>query len=429
MNLRKITDSALARDSFWAVVGNGLGNAFLLLAGIFIARFLGKDLYGEYGVVKTTMMYSATFATFGLGITSTKFLSEYLQQKKQYALSIMRDSLRVTFVFSVCIAVLILLVAPYLSNYLKHPSLALAFRMLSGIIVFKALVTTQQGILAGLHAFRAAGINNILAGVSMLVLSVPLTYWFGLRGALGALMASQVIACILNYFSIRRCRAALVEKQQTDHSFVRELVSFSFPIALQESSFTICSWLGIMLLTRYATVGDVGIFTACLQWNVIIMMIPTLLSNVVLAHLSGTTHHSETHKATMRRMLLVNVVCAVLPFVVIYPLSGYISQLYGSEFDTMTSVLRILLLDALLFSVTTVFKSEYIAQGHNWLLFTVRAVKDVLLVVLAYFLLTGSLSLPGAVCYATAYIASSVLYLLLIVGIYFASGMHRTRNA
>lgn len=429
MNLRKITDSALARDSFWAVVGNGLGNAFLLLAGIFIARLLGKDLYGEYGVVKTTMMYSATFATFGLGITSTKFLSEYLQQRRQYALAIMRDSLRVTFVFSLLIAILIFLSAPYLSAYLHHPSLSLAFRMLSGIIVFKALVTTQQGILAGLHAFRAAGINNILAGMSMLLMSVPLTYWWGLRGALGALMASQVIACILNYVSIRRCRAALVEEQQTDHSFVRELVSFSFPIALQESSFTICSWLGIMLLTRYATVGDVGIFTACLQWNVIIMMIPTLLSNVVLAHLSGTTHHSETHKATMRRMLLVNVVCAVLPFVVIYPLSGYISQLYGSEFDTMTSVLRILLLDALLFSITTVFKSEYIAQGHNWLLFTVRAVKDVLLVVLAYFLLTGSLSLPGAVCYATAYIASSVLYLLLIVGIYFVHGMHRTRNA
>lgn len=95
----------------------------------------------------------------------------------------------------------------------------------------------------------------------------------------------------------------------------------------------------------------------------------------------------------------------------------------------MTSVLRILLLDALLFSITTVFKSEYIAQGHNWLLFAVRAVKDGLLVVLAYFLLTGSLSLPGAVCYATAYIASSVLYLLLIVGIYFAYGMHRTQNA
>ena len=430
MNLRKITDSALARDSFWAVVGNGLGNAFLLLAGIFIARMLGKDLYGEYGVVKTTMMYSATFATFGLGITSTKFLSEYLQQRRQYALSIMRDSLRVTLAFSLLIAVLIFLSAPYLSAYLHHPSLSLAFRMLSGIIVFKALVTTQQGILAGLHAFRAAGINNILAGVSMLLLCVPLTYWWGLRGALGALMASQVIACALNYASIRRFRASLIQEPQEQGSFVRELVSFSFPIALQESSFTVCSWLGIMLLTRYSTVGDVGIFTASLQWNVIIMLIPTLLSNVVLAHLSGTTHNQQTHKTTMRRMLLVNIVCAVLPFLVIYPLCGYISLLYGNDFDTMTSVLRILLLDALLFSITTVFKSEYIAQGHNWLLFAVRAVKDTLLVVLAYVLLRGgALPWSGAVCYAAAYIASSLLYLLLIVGLYFAYRMHDTQNS
>ena len=74
MNIQRITNSVLARDSFWAVVGNGLGNAFLLLAGIFIARLFGKDLYGEYGVVKKKKMYYAKFDTFGLGITSTKLL-------------------------------------------------------------------------------------------------------------------------------------------------------------------------------------------------------------------------------------------------------------------------------------------------------------------------------------------------------------------
>ncbi len=427
VSLQKIKDSTLARDSFWAIMGNGMGNAFLLLAGILIARFLGKDLYGEYGVVKTTMMYSATFATFGLGITSTKFLSEYLQQKKEYALSIMRDSLRITLIFSVFIAIIILLIAPMLSHYLKRPALTLAFQMLSGIIIFKALVTTQQGILAGLHAFRTAGINNILAGISMLVLSTPLTYFFGLRGALGALMASQIIACALNYFSIRRCRRLLLAgTEQKERSFARDLIAFSFPIALQESSFTLCSWFGILILTRYSTVGDVGIFTAALQWNVIIMLIPTLLSNVVLAHLSGTTHDGISHRTTMQRMLIVNVVCSVVPFVIIYPLSGYISMLYGSDFNAMSAVLRILLIDALLFSITTVFKSEYIAQGHNWLLFSVRAIKDVLLVALAYILLTDVGIWSGAVCYAVAYICSSVAYLTLIVGLYFGFKMNKT---
>ena len=69
---QKIKTNKLAKDSFWSIFGNGLGNLLLLIAGIIIARFLGKDLYGEYGIVKTTMFYIAAFSTFGLGYTSTK---------------------------------------------------------------------------------------------------------------------------------------------------------------------------------------------------------------------------------------------------------------------------------------------------------------------------------------------------------------------
>jgi O-antigen/teichoic acid export membrane protein len=43
----KILQSKLFKDSFWAVFGNGFGNALMLFSGIIIARLLGKDLYGE----------------------------------------------------------------------------------------------------------------------------------------------------------------------------------------------------------------------------------------------------------------------------------------------------------------------------------------------------------------------------------------------
>ena len=41
---KKLIQSKLAKDSFWAVFGNGFGNALLLLAGIIIARLFGMDL-------------------------------------------------------------------------------------------------------------------------------------------------------------------------------------------------------------------------------------------------------------------------------------------------------------------------------------------------------------------------------------------------
>lgn len=416
----RLRNSALARDSFWAIVGNGLGNGLLLLAGLLIARMLGADLYGEYGVVKSTMVYSATFATFGLGITATKFLSDYVRQNRTRALAVIRDSLRITLAFSSLIALALFVGARWIAVWQHAEGLALALRMLSVIIIIRAMTTTEQGILAGLGDFKVIGINNILSGLSMLLLAVGFTYLWSLMGALMALLISQLVGMVLNTLAVRRyCRQLLSEVQPDSNSSVKELLSFSLPIAMQECLYSACNWLGIMVLNLYATEGDVGIFTASIQWNIIIMMIPTLLANVVLAHLSGTIHDEAAHQNTMRKLLLVNEACAIIPFVLIYPLAGFIASLYGPGFENMTVVLHILLFDALLYSVTTVFKSEFLASGHNWWLFTLRAIKDMLLVVVAYLLLTN---VPdgwsGAECYATAYISSSVCYLLLTVGIY-----------
>ena len=71
----RILQSKLLKDSFWALIGNGVGDFLLLVSGILIARFLGRDLYGEYGVVKTNMFYMAGFSTFGLVYSSTRYIS------------------------------------------------------------------------------------------------------------------------------------------------------------------------------------------------------------------------------------------------------------------------------------------------------------------------------------------------------------------
>lgn len=421
--LDKIRNSRLAQDSFWAVGGNGIANGLFLLAGIAIARLLGKDLYGEYGVVKTTMFYSATFATFGLGITATKFIAQYLQGNRAATLSIIRDAQRITLCFSLFLAAILFVGAPWLADYLHAANLSLSMRMLSCIIVFKALSTTQQGILSGLHAFREAGINNLLSGLAMLLLSAPLTYLFGLRGALSSLLLAQVLLFLVNYRSIRRvCHRDFVDADPGE-SQVGALLRFSFPIALQESSFTLCSWLGIMVLTKFATVGDVGIFTASLQWNVIIMLIPQLLTNVVLAHLSETS--GATHSALLKRLLLINFVCSLLPFIVVYPASPLIAAFYGHEFGSMIAVLHILLFDALIYSITTVFKSELIATGHNWLLFGIRLTKDILLLGLGYLFITHHIATDGASCYAIAYIASSIAFFIMTITAYLALHLHR----
>uniref|UniRef100_UPI0040287278 oligosaccharide flippase family protein n=1 Tax=Prevotella sp. TaxID=59823 RepID=UPI0040287278 len=411
-----LLNSKLFRDSFWAVFGNGIGNALMLLAGILIARFLGKDLYGEYGVVKTTMFYIASFATFGLGFTSTKYIAQYMNDKKDYVRCIVKDSLVITFSFSILIALTLIVFSAPLANYVNEPGLKIAFQALAVVVVFKAITTTQIGILAGLKDFKISARNSFLSGIFMLVLCVPLTFFGGLKGSLLALLSSQAFNALLNYCTIRKMTKSLTE--QKNKGFKKELILFSFPVALQESSFTVCHWTAVMLLTKYASVGELGLYSAGAQWNSIVLMIPSLLSNVVLSYLSGSVNDEIQHDKMVNRMLLINFATTMIPFVGVYVFANFIASFYGSSFVGLPELMRVMVFTTILESCTSVFKSELMAQGKTWLLFTLRFFRDFVFVSIVYYILAIHATNNGAISYAWCSVVVSLGFFLIMWIIY-----------
>ena len=404
----RLLGSRLFKDSFWAVFGNGMGNAMMLLAGILIARLLGKDLYGEYGVVKSTMFYVASFATFGLGFTSTKFIAQYVTDQKQYVKAIMRDSITITLAFSGTIAVLLIVFAQQLADYVEAPSLKLAFQALAGVIVFKAMTTTQIGLLSGHKEFKKTARNSVASGVFLLIICVPFTYFGGLKGSLLALMSSQAFNAFINYCTIRKITKKLPD--QENKSFKKELISFSFPVALQESSYTISHWGAIMFLTKLSSMGEVGLYTASSQWLVIITMIPALLSNVVLSYLYSSVSNKASHSRTIRLMLAVNLVCTLIPFVIVFIFSNFISSFYGETFSDMGNLLRLITLSTIFESCSTVFKSEFMAQGKTWLLFTLRTIRDFSALLATYVVLMVTNGNNGAFSFGLVNVTMSILF-------------------
>lgn len=412
----KLFNSRLFKDSFWAVFGNGIGNAMMLLAGIIIARLLGKDLYGEYGVVKSTMFYIASFATFGLGFTSTKYIAQYVTEQKQYVKSIIRDSMTITLVFSGMIAILLIVFAQQLADYAEAPSLRISFQALAGVIVFKAMTTTQIGLLSGLKEFKSTARNSVASGAFLLISCIPFTYFYGLKGSLLALMLSQAFNASINYFTIRRITKRLPEQNNT--SFKKELISFSFPVALQESSFTVCHWAAIMFLTKYSSAGELGLYSAGAQWNSIIIMVPLLLNNVVLSYLSGNVSNKLEHHKTVKTMLLVNLICTLLPFMVVYILADFITSFYGPSFNELSSLLRVVTFSTIFECCSSVFKSELMSQGRTWLLFSLRCIRDIVLVVLVYIVMVNTNGVNGALSYAWINVAVTALFFFLMFAAY-----------
>ena len=88
--LRKLYDrillsdigSRMAHGAFWTFCGTVLGKFFVLIAGIVVANILGKEQYGELGLVRSTINMFVIFGAAGLGLTATKYIAEFRNTDK-----------------------------------------------------------------------------------------------------------------------------------------------------------------------------------------------------------------------------------------------------------------------------------------------------------------------------------------------------------
>lgn len=384
--LERISQSNFAKDSFWAVFGNGVGNFLLLTSGIVIARYLGKDLYGEYGIVKSTMFMTALFATFGLGDTSTKYIAEHIQNDSANVRNIVTASLRIVLAFSIVLCLALFVSAQPIASYIGEPHLAASFRFLGIIIVVKAISTVCAGILGGLKKYRRLGINNITSGLLMMGLCIPLTRLYSLNGALCSLLLSQVSLSALNFFSVR-CFIGKIQKT-TSERFEKQMLIFSFPFAMNEFIYAGVGWLTSLLFAKYASLGEFGMYTACQQWNAIILFMPGLLGNVILSYLSTTSVSDRgRHNILVKRMLFVNFVCTLIPLFIIIFFSTLITKYYGPTFVGMKSILEITVLGTVFTCMTRVFQSNLMSEGKKWEAFIIRSSYNCLQLIFTYIVL------------------------------------------
>lgn len=410
--INRLKASRLFRDSMNAILGNGLGNALMLSAGIVIARMLGKDLYGEYGLIKTTMLYVGVFASFGLGTTSTKFIATAINDQPITVNSIIKDTLFITVGFSTLISTLLFIFALPLANFLNDVDLVTPIRFLGPIIIANSINKAQYGILGGFKRYDIIAVNNVISALLMLIFACVFTYYWSLWGALSALLISQITNSILNNVSLRRIRRSLLNQHNLRNYKV--LIKFSFPIALQDFSYILTHWGGSLLIVKFSSIGQLGIYTAASQWHSIVLMIPSLLVNVILSHLSSTVNNREKQVFLIKRLLIINFLCTFIPFIIIYIFAFTISKMYGGSFYGMTEVLRILAFSAIFMCCSNVFNSTLISREKNWELFLSRLFRDLLLLVGTYYFIIILGKEMGAIAYAISSLATSIIYFCIV---------------
>lgn len=397
-------------DSFWSLLGSGIGKGLSLIAGIFVAKLLGSEVYGEYGTIRTTLVYLAIVSTFGFGYTATKFVAELYMQQSQKLRSLISKLIFFTVGFSGILAILFYVFADDISIFIKAPDLAVLLRNFSVLIVLNALVSTQIAILSGLKKFRSLSNINIWSGIVVFIASIILTYGWGINGALIALLLSYLVQAI--YCQIIIHRALPVDVFGSDIYKIcefRPIISFSVPIALQESLYTVVHWTTLWLLITYSNFTQVGISSAGSLWQSMVIFIPSMLKNVMFSYFTTTDK-----KTNLRgKLILINFSSSAIPVIFIVLFSSLIANYYGDSFLGLRSVMIVSVLSSIFICVSEVYCYELISDNHQWRVFISRLIRDSL-IILFTFIVFLNIDQNQALYLAIISLIGNIIYLLTI---------------
>lgn len=389
----KIINNKLFQDSFWAIFGNVLAKGMGLFSGIFVARYLGSEVFGQFGIIKSTLLTCSIFASFGLGYSATKYISENYNSKSINLIPTIRNFQYLSVFLGIIGFLIVFIFSEKISLYAMGTLKFGDYLKFYGVfILFNTINITQVGIISGLAKFKELTRVGLFIGISSFFSTIFFSYYFQLHGAVFSYVLVQILNLIFNNRIINSEKmeysTKLLNGKESDLLVSKkEILKFSIPIAIQECVYSISAWALTVILLKYSSFQDVGVYSAAIQWNIIVLFIPSVLRNVILSHFSSTSNDPKKKKYILFQVLLFNLIVTFLPYLIVLIFSDLITSLYGESFEILSSILPLILLSAIFVSLSNVYSQAFMSEARNWEMLIVRIIRDSGIPLTLFFLL------------------------------------------
>ncbi len=381
------------------------------MASVLIARILGKNGVGEWGMVNSTVGMFGVFAGFGLGLTAGKHVAEFRDSDPQRAGRIIGLSRLATIGTGGVMALGLFIFAPWLAQHtINAPHLTNVLRIGALILYLSALNGAQTGALSGFEAFKRVASVNLYTGLASPPLLFLGAYFGGLAGVVWASVLLLCISWLLNHFALRAetRRSGVLVTMRDCGKELPILWKFTLPAVLGYSIVGPTTWAcGAMLVNQPDGYGEMGLFNVAVQWRTAILFFPSMVGGIVLPVLSNL--HGQNDRGRYAKVLKINYLLnggsAIFAATAIALCARWILRPYGPGFEQGLWVLIITAFTAVLVSVNTVVGQAITSRGKTWFGFLFNGVFSfVLLAATAAFLSRGYGALGLASAYFVAYL-------------------------
>jgi O-antigen/teichoic acid export membrane protein len=397
----------IATGAFWSLSGTIISKGLLLLSSIIVARILGAEVYGQAGIIRSTVNMFTAFAGMGIGITATKYIAELKGSNTTKVLKIVRLSNRITILTGLILAIFIILFAQQIGYQINAPHLKQDIQLGALILFFNTLNGVQLGILAGFEDFKSIAKNNLWSGAISFFAQIIFAYIWGLTGTIIGIGTNFFALWILNKYSVDKHIKPFgyLPKGETILSEISILWKFSLPAVLSGIMVGPVIWVcNVFLVNQPNGYAQMALFDAANQWRITILFIPGALSQIILPMLSSSAKNMTQHKIIFLKNIKLNTLISVLFFILIVLIYPIITKMYGAGFEKLYLPLITLAFSTVFISINNVIGQYFASKEKLWTGFLFNIIWGTILILISFLTIhiynLGALGLAISFCLA-----------------------------
>lgn len=261
----------------------------------------------DVGLAATIIAFLTTlnvFATLGLPVAVSKYISEYNAQKRfDLSKSIFGLSIKIGLGIGILASILLLLFSgPISSMVYQNPELGSLMVFAAILVPFQVVIASLNGCYQGCQRMEFCLIGDAIIAVVKLgaVLLLVLIFSYKALGILSAVALGTILSCVTGYFLlVPRClpRAGNAPSTAGQNQLRRGVLAFSFPNYISGIFGTLSMQLGIMLLGIYSLSSVAYYNIALLIFSMLIgivgsvstALLPTVSEQWIIGSKSGVS--------------------------------------------------------------------------------------------------------------------------------------------
>jgi O-antigen/teichoic acid export membrane protein len=364
-NIEKETKVKWVSDSLKTVVGGTsfvfigslISSLFLFLTSVLIARFWTKTELGIFTLAFSILQIFTAVGVFGFDRCMTRNVAfEKGKKNTQKIPVIVKTSLFLTTIFSIIMAIILLLSSQFISNQIfEEKKLLQPLILLAFTIPFLNIITVLVSIFRGLNNIKPFvyfhQIMYSLVFISSIIFVIIFDFSF-IYIFYGCLFTSCITFIILLFYSFKKSEnIAKISEKKFDYDIAKKLLLFSLPLLTVTILQKINIWANNFLIGFLKNVVSVGIYNVAFVLSgfltfpigvLLVMYMP------VASNLYGGKKINEINKVYI---ILTKWLCFVtfplFLFIFLFP-DFLIKIFYGSEYLLAGTALRLLALAAMI---------------------------------------------------------------------------------